>query len=155
MKSNAAAASAAAEEPKEETKAPQHTMVVDALQPAAPYPDRPNQTIAVDALQPNGAWGADACVARAVPARGGRVQGGAAEDPDCGRGMGELAGVFDRVPQDQLQQALVGFEVVQAWLEVELEPNTAGGAGCLTVRLGPVQQARQIDGLVGGGGRCG
>ncbi len=38
---------------KKEDAAPQQTMVVDALQPAAPYPEeRPNQTMAVDALQP-------------------------------------------------------------------------------------------------------
>ena len=37
---------------KSEGATPKHTMVVDALQPAAPYPERPNQTMAVDALQP-------------------------------------------------------------------------------------------------------
>ncbi len=40
-------------ETKAEEAAPQHTVVVDALQPAAPYPaERLNQTMAVDALQP-------------------------------------------------------------------------------------------------------
>ncbi|MGH1348395.1 MAG: hypothetical protein ACRBN8_42980 [Nannocystales bacterium] len=51
-----ASTAASVPEPAEANKgaaAPQRTMVVDALQPAAPYPEeRPNRTIAVDALQP-------------------------------------------------------------------------------------------------------
>lgn len=36
----------------EAPKAPQHTMAVDALQPAAPFGENPQHTVAVDALQP-------------------------------------------------------------------------------------------------------